>query len=142
MSWCPGLISVQVGVSERDQQQCCRCIGLGSHQPQLGDHPISPRGRDCRAADWGEARVSKELLEHEHLSQEARVQVVKLAPMHILDWAEAQEADAALAAYRKWLHIRKDMPLPKQDTLLKKCQGMEAETDQGKMLFCICNFSS
>ena len=92
------------------------------------------------AANWGEVRVSKELLEeHERLSQEARVQVVKLAPMHIVDWAEAQEADATLAACCKWLCLRRDTPLPKQDALLKKCLGMEAETEQGKMLFCICN---
>ena len=91
-------------------------------------------------ANWGEVRVSEELLEeHEHLSQEARVQVVKLAPMHIVDWEEAQEADAALAACHKWLHIRKDTSLPKQDALLKKCLGMEAEMEQGKTLFCICN---
>ena len=49
-------------------------------------------------ANRGEAKASKELLEeHEHLSQEARVQAVKLEPMHIVDWEEAQEADAALA---------------------------------------------
>ena len=72
------------------------------------------------AADRGEVRASKEFLEeHEHLSQEARVQAVKLAPMHI--------------------RIRKDTPLPKQDTLLKKCVGMEAKMEQGKMLFRICN---
>ena len=41
--------------------------------------------------NWGEVRVSEELLEeHEHLSWEVRVQAVKLAPMHIVDWAEAQ----------------------------------------------------
>ena len=41
------------------------------------------------AADWGEVRVHEELLEeHERLSQEARVQVVKLAPMHIVDWGK------------------------------------------------------
>ena len=90
------------------------------------------------AADWGEVRVSEEFLEeHEHLSQEARVQAAKLALMHIVDWAEAQEADAALAACCKWLHIRKDTLLPKQDALLKKCLGMEAVTEQGKTLFCI-----
>ena len=84
--------------------------------------------------------MSEELLEeHEHLSQEARVQAVKLAPMHILDWAEAQEVDAALAACCKWLHIRKDTLLPKWDALLKKCLGMEVEIEQGKMLFHICN---
>ena len=46
--------------------------------------------------------MSEELLEeHEHLCQEARVQVAKLTPMHIVDWEEAQEADAALAACHK-----------------------------------------
>ena len=65
-------------------------------------------------ADRGEAKASEELLkEHEHLSQEARVQAMKLEPMHIVYWEEAQEADAALAACRKWLHLRKDTPLPR-----------------------------
>ena len=91
-------------------------------------------------ANRGEVRVSEELLEeHRLLSHEARVQAVKLVPMHIVDWAEAQEVDAVLAACHKWLCIRKDAPLPKWDALLKKCLGMEAETEQGKMLFCICN---
>ena len=64
-------------------------------------------------ANQGEVRVSEELLEeHECLSQEVRVQVAKLAPMHIVDWEEAQEADATLATCHKWLHLRKDMPLP------------------------------
>ena len=54
------------------------------------------------AANWSEVRVSKELLEeHERLSQEVRIQVAKLAPMHIVDWEEAQEADAALATCHK-----------------------------------------
>ena len=91
-------------------------------------------------ANWGEVRANKELLEeHEHLSWEARVQAAKLAPMHIVDWAEAQEADATLATCCKWLHLRRDTPLPKQDALLKKCLGTEAETEQGKTLFHICN---
>ena len=61
------------------------------------------------ATSQSEAKASKELLEdHEHLSQEARVQVTKLEPMHIVDWGEAQEADAALATCHKWLHLRKD----------------------------------
>ena len=92
------------------------------------------------AANWGEIRVSEELLEeHESLSQEARVQVAKLAPMHIVDWEEAQEADAALATCCKWLCLRKDTPLPKWDAFLKECLGAEAESEQGKMLFHICN---
>ena len=91
-------------------------------------------------ADWGEVRVSKELLEeHEHLSQEARVQAVKLAPMHIVDWEEAQEADAALATCHKWLCLRKDTLLPKWDAFLKECLGAGAETEQGKMFFHIHN---
>ena len=92
------------------------------------------------AANWGEVRVSEELLEeHEYLSQEVRVQVMKLAPMYIVDWEEAQEAGAALATCRKWLCLRKDTPLPKWGAFLKECLGAEAETEQGKMFFCICN---
>ena len=53
------------------------------------------------AASQSEAKASKELLEeHEHLIQEARVQVTKFEPTHIVDWGEAQEAVAALAACR------------------------------------------
>ena len=86
------------------------------------------------------AKASKELLEeHECLSQEARVQVVKLAPMHIVDWEESQEADAAIATCCKWLCLRKDTPLPREDTFLKECLGAEAETEQGKMFFQIHN---
>ena len=92
------------------------------------------------AANWGKVKVSEELLEeHEHLSQEARVQAVKLAPMHIVDWEEAQETDAALATCCKWLHLRRDTLLPKWDALLKECLGAEVETEQGKMFFHIHN---
>ena len=91
-------------------------------------------------ANRGEAKASEELLkEHERLSQEARVQAAKLEPMHIVDWEEAQEADAALATCHKWLHLRKDMPLPWWDTFLKECLEAEAETEQGKMFFYIHN---
>ena len=65
--------------------------------------------------------------------------MAKLEPMHIVDWEEAQDADAALAACCKWLHLRKDMPLPWRDTFLKECLGAEAETEQGKMFFRIRN---
>ena len=42
-------------------------------------------------ADRGEAKASEELLkEHESLSQEVRVQVAKLEPVHIVDWEETQ----------------------------------------------------
>ena len=53
------------------------------------------------AASQSEAKASEELLEeHEHLIQEARVQVMKFEPAHTVDWGEAQEAVAALAACR------------------------------------------
>ena len=92
------------------------------------------------AADRGEAKANEGLLEeHERLSQEARVQVAKLEPMHIVDWEQAQEADVALAGCHKWLHLRKGMPPPRRDTLLKGCLGAEAEMEQGKMFFHICN---
>ena len=91
-------------------------------------------------ANRGEAKASEELLEeHERLSQEARVQVVKLEPMHIIDWEEAQEADAALTTCCKWLCLRKDTLLPWWDTFLKECLRVEGEMEQGKMLFHICN---
>ena len=97
-------------------------------------------GAIIRAADRVEAEANEELLEeHERLSQEARVQAAKLEPMHIVDWEQAQEADVALAGCHKWLHLRKGMPQPWQDTLLRECLGAEAETEQGKMFFHICN---
>ena len=84
--------------------------------------------------------MSKVVLEeHGHLSQEARVQAAKLAPLHIVDWEEAQEADTALATWCKWLYLRKDTPLPRWNAFLKECQGVEVGTEQGKMFFCIYN---
>ena len=91
-------------------------------------------------ADRSEAKASEEFLEeHERLSQEARIQAVNLEPMHIVEWEEAQEADAALARCHKWLSLRKDMPLQWQDAFLKECLEAEAETEQGKMFFHIHN---
>ena len=56
------------------------------------------------ATDRGEAEANEEsLCKHLHLENKALVQAVKLAPMHVIDWGEAQEADAVLAACRKWL---------------------------------------
>ena len=92
------------------------------------------------ASDREEAEANEGLLEeHECLSQEARVQAAKLEFMHIVDWEWAQKTDVALARCRKWLHLRKGMLPPRQDTLLKECLGVEAETEQGRMFFCICN---
>ena len=93
-----------------------------------------------RAANRGEAKANKMLLEeHERLSWEARVQVAKLEPMHIVDWEQTQEVDVALARCCKWLCLRKGKLPPRRDTLLKECLGAEAETEQGKMFFRIRN---
>ena len=54
--------------------------------------------------DRGEAEVNESLLcEQVCLVHEVRVQAVKLAPMHVVDWQEAQEGDVALATCIKWL---------------------------------------
>ena len=55
--------------------------------------------------------------------------------MHVVDWEQAQEVDAALVACSKWLRLRKGMPPSRRDTLLKECLGAEAKTEQGKMFF-------
>ena len=48
--------------------------------------------------DQSEVEANEELLcEHVHLKNEAWVQAAKLAPMHVVDWGEAQEVDAVLA---------------------------------------------
>ena len=92
------------------------------------------------AANRSKAKAREELWEeHEHLSQEVRVQAVKLKPMHIVNWGEAQEDDTLLATCRKWLHLWKETPLLQQDALLKECLGVEAEMEQGKMFFHIHN---
>ena len=92
------------------------------------------------ASDRGEAEANKGLLEeHGRLSWEARVQAVRLELMHIVDWEQAQEVDVTLSRCRKWLHLRKGMPPPRQDALLRECLGVEAETEQGKMFFHIHN---
>ena len=66
------------------------------------------------ATDRGEAEASKELLcEHVRLMNEAHVQAAKLAPMHIVDWGEAQKADAVLATcitLRRIPHSQREMP--------------------------------
>ena len=72
------------------------------------------------ATDRGEAEANKEFLcEHMHLENEARVHAAKLAPIHIVNWGEAQEADTVLATCRRWLCTLKNSLCPKRDALLK-----------------------
>ena len=88
----------------------------------------------------GEAETSEELLcEHVGLENEACVKVAKLAPMHVVDWDEAQEGDAMLAACCQWLKTHKDTLLPKRDALLKKYLGCHVEMEEGHALFHVQN---
>ena len=72
----------------------------------------------------GEAEASEELLcEHMHLENKVPVQAAELAPMHVVDWGEAQEADAVLAACRRWLCTSQGHPIPKEGHLVKEILG-------------------
>ena len=81
--------------------------------------------------DRGKAQASGELLcEHVFLENEAHVQAAKLAPMHVVNWEEAQEANTVLAACRRWLCTLKHTPFPKIDALLKKYLGDNVDTEE------------
>ena len=69
------------------------------------------------------------LCKHVHLVDEARVQAVKLAPMHIMDWQEAQEGDVVLASRIKWLKAQKDTPAEQWHALLKRYLDCQADTE-------------
>ena len=92
------------------------------------------------ATDRSEGEANEALLcEHVHLVDEMRVQAAKLAPMHAVNWEDAQGADMMLAACRKWLTAQKDTPAEKRDALLKKYLGSQADMKEGHMLFHMCN---
>ena len=79
------------------------------------------------------------LCDHVYFENEVHVQAAKLAPMHVVDWGEAQEVDAVLATCQRWLPTHKDTPFPKRDALLKKYLGDHAQTEERCALFYICN---
>ena len=90
--------------------------------------------------DHSEVEANEKLLcEHVHLEDELRVQAAKLAPMHVVVWGEAQEADVVLATCWKWLKACKDTPPQKRDALLKKYLGNQVDMEEEHALFCICN---
>ena len=85
-----------------------------------------------------EAQVSDALRkELKWLGEEACLQAVKLAPMHVVDWAELQDSDPMLAACKKWLGMRKEIPSPKR-TLLHELLGRHME-GEGCVLFRVRN---
>ena len=111
-----------------------------SHIPIFHNHEMVQsllEGAIMGAINRGEAWVSKELLgKHEHLGNEAQVQAMRIVPMHIIDWGEAQEADPLLAACRRWLHTCEDTPLQKQDMLLRKYLGDNVNMEDGCTSMC------
>ena len=78
-------------------------------------------------------------VEHDCLSEESQVCALKLAPMHVTNWAEVQAEDVLLAACQKWMQTRKHVPLQKRHALLRTCMGKHSESEEGKALFCIRN---
>ena len=76
--------------------------------------------------------------EHKWLGEEAHLQAAKLAPMHVVDWAELQDSDPMLAACKKWLRMRREVLSPKRDTLLHELLGQHME-GKGRMLFRVRN---
>ena len=86
-----------------------------------------------------EAQASDALRkENKWLREEACLQAMKLAPMHVVDWVELQDSDPMLAACKKWLRMCREIPSPKRDTLLRELLGWHME-GEGHMLFRVQN---
>ena len=88
----------------------------------------------------GEAPTNQTLwVELDHLCEEMQARTLRLAPMHVTNWAEAQGEDALLATCWKWMCTRKDVALQKGDTLLRRCMGKHSDSEEGRTMFCISN---
>ena len=93
-----------------------------------------------RTTERGEVLISQPLrVECDHLDEEAQAYTLKLAPIHMTIWEEAQGENVLLATYRKWMSMKKDIPPQKRDALLKTCMGKHSDSEEGKALFCIRN---
>ena len=72
----------------------------------------------------GEVLISQSLrAECDRLDNEAQARALKLAPMHVANWEEAQREGVLLAACHKWLSKKKSIIPQKRDALLKECRG-------------------
>ena len=78
-------------------------------------------------------------MEHDCLSEESQAHTLRLAPMHVTNWAEAQGEDVLLATCQKWMCTSKDFSLQKRDALLRRCMGKHPDSDERKALFHIRN---
>ena len=64
---------------------------------------------------------------------------LKLTPMHVINWEEAQSEDMLLVACHKWMSTKKNVTPQKRDALLKTCMGEHSNSEEGKALFRIRN---
>ena len=75
----------------------------------------------------------------DHLDNKAQARALKLAPMHVTDWEEAQGEDVLLAACCKWLSMKKNVIPHKRDALLKECMREHLTSEEGKALYRVRN---
>ena len=88
----------------------------------------------------GEVLISRSLrAECDHLDNEAQVRSLKLAPMHITNWEEAQCKDVLLAACHKWLSKKRSVIPQKRDALLKESMSEHLTSEEGKALYHVRN---
>ena len=67
------------------------------------------------ATERGKVLISRPLrVEHDCLDEESQARALKLAHMHVTNWEEAQGENALLAACRKWMSTKKDVPSQKR----------------------------
>ena len=78
-------------------------------------------------------------MEHDCFSEESQACTLKLAPMHMTNWAEVQGEHVLLATCQKWMSTKKDVPLQKRDALLRTYMGEHSDSEEGKALFHIRN---
>ena len=88
----------------------------------------------------GEVLISQFLrAECDCLDNEAQARTLKLAPMHVTNWEEAQHEHALLAACHKWLSKKKSIIPQKRDALLKECMSEHSTSEEGKALYHVRN---
>ena len=64
---------------------------------------------------------------------------LKLTPLHMTNWEEAQHEDVLLATCHKWMSTKKSVTPQRRDALLKTCMGEHSNSEEGKALFHVRN---
>ena len=93
-----------------------------------------------RVTERGEVLISQPLrVECDCLDEEAQACTLKLTPLHVTNWEEAQCKDTLLATCCKWMSTKKSVTPQRRDALLKICMGEHLNSEEGKALFCVRN---